>query len=94
MLPKRFLMLSAPKACGAGGLFLETRLEQSLFLGPEISAARPGMFNYDPDLHPEKWEKFVDFTHNQIMELLTDYGKIDIYVGSMAAGFVNNRTKR
>ncbi|MCE4563196.1 alpha-L-fucosidase [Maribellus sp. CM-23] len=34
--------------------------------------------NYDPDLHPEKWEKFVDFTHNQIMELLTDYGKIDI----------------
>ncbi|MCB0730159.1 MAG: alpha-L-fucosidase [Ignavibacteriae bacterium] len=34
--------------------------------------------NYDPELYPEKWSKFVDFTHNQIMELLTDYGKVDI----------------
>jgi alpha-L-fucosidase len=34
--------------------------------------------NYDPEQYPEKWEKFVQFTHNQIMELMTDYGKIDI----------------
>jgi alpha-L-fucosidase len=34
--------------------------------------------NYDPQLYPEKWEKFVDYTQNQIMELMTDYGKIDI----------------
>ncbi|WP_372648055.1 alpha-L-fucosidase [Draconibacterium sp.] len=34
--------------------------------------------NYDPRLYPEKWNKFVDFTHNQIMELMSDYGKIDI----------------
>ena len=34
--------------------------------------------NYDPEIYPEKWEKFVKFTHNQIMELLSDYGKIDI----------------
>ena len=34
--------------------------------------------NYDPSLHPEKWKKYTDFTHNQILELLTDYGKIDI----------------
>jgi alpha-L-fucosidase len=34
--------------------------------------------NYDPAEHPEKWEKFVEFTQNQIMELMTDYGKIDI----------------
>ena len=34
--------------------------------------------NYDPVAYPEKWQKFVDFTHNQIMELLSDYGKIDI----------------
>ncbi|NOR76689.1 MAG: alpha-L-fucosidase, partial [Draconibacterium sp.] len=34
--------------------------------------------NYDPGLYPEKWENFVQFTHNQIMELMTDYGKIDI----------------
>ena len=34
--------------------------------------------NYDPKLYPGKWEKFVKFTQNQIMELMTDYGKIDI----------------
>lgn len=34
--------------------------------------------NYDPLEHPEKWQKYVDFTHNQILELLTDYGKVDI----------------
>ena len=34
--------------------------------------------NYDPALYPEKWQKYVDFTHNQIMELMTDYGDIDI----------------
>jgi alpha-L-fucosidase len=34
--------------------------------------------NYDPETYPEKWEKFVEFTHNQIIELMTDYGPIDI----------------
>jgi alpha-L-fucosidase len=34
--------------------------------------------NYDPEAYPERWEKFVQFTHKQIMELMTDYGKIDI----------------
>lgn len=34
--------------------------------------------NYSPRENPEKWNKFVNFTHNQIMELMTDYGKVDI----------------
>ncbi|MTI87779.1 MAG: alpha-L-fucosidase [Balneolaceae bacterium] len=34
--------------------------------------------NYEPKAYPEKWNKFIDFTHNQILELLTDYGKVDI----------------
>ena len=34
--------------------------------------------NYEPEANPEKWQNFVDFTHNQILELLTDYGKVDI----------------
>ncbi|UKM64512.1 alpha-L-fucosidase [Flavobacteriaceae bacterium GSB9] len=34
--------------------------------------------NYDPLAYPEKWQKYVDFTHNQILELLTDYGNVDI----------------
>ena len=34
--------------------------------------------NYDPVAYPEKWENYVQFTQNQIMELMTDYGKVDI----------------
>jgi alpha-L-fucosidase len=34
--------------------------------------------NYEPEANPEKWNNFIDFTHNQIMELLTNYGKVDI----------------
>ncbi len=34
--------------------------------------------NYNIPTYPERWEKFVDFTHNQILELMTDYGRIDI----------------
>lgn len=34
--------------------------------------------NYSPSENPEKWQEFTDFTHNQILELLTGYGKVDI----------------
>ena len=34
--------------------------------------------NYEPEANPEKWQKFTDYTHNQILELMTDYGKVDI----------------
>jgi len=34
--------------------------------------------NYDPAAYPERWEKFVQFTHAQIMELMSDYGPVDI----------------
>ncbi len=34
--------------------------------------------NYDVKKYPDRWEKFVQYSQNQIMELMTDYGKIDI----------------
>lgn len=34
--------------------------------------------SYDPKKYPEKWESFKKFTYNQIEELMTGYGKIDI----------------
>jgi alpha-L-fucosidase len=35
--------------------------------------------NYNIKNYPERWEKFVEFTHGQIMELVGgDYGKVDI----------------
>ena len=46
--------------------------------------------NYDPEEYPEKWEKFVQFTQNQILELLTDYGKVDILW--LDGGWVRKKT--
>lgn len=34
--------------------------------------------NYDPRKHPERWKKFVDFTHAQVNELTSQYGTLDI----------------
>ena len=34
--------------------------------------------SYHPKKYPEKWASFKQFTYNQIEELMTDYGKVDI----------------
>ncbi|HLY70661.1 MAG TPA: alpha-L-fucosidase [Puia sp.] len=34
--------------------------------------------NYDPQKYPERWNAFKQFTYNQIQELMTDYGRMDI----------------
>jgi alpha-L-fucosidase len=34
--------------------------------------------NYNLNKYPERWQKFVEFTHNQIDELMTNYGTVDI----------------
>ncbi|NOV04731.1 alpha-L-fucosidase [Paenibacillus planticolens] len=34
--------------------------------------------SYDPKEYPSLWEQFVQFTHEQIMELMTNYGRIDM----------------
>lgn len=34
--------------------------------------------NYDITKHPAQWKKYVDYTHNQIDELVSGYGKLDI----------------
>lgn len=34
--------------------------------------------NYNPGKYPQRWQKFCDFTHNQIEELMTGYGRVDI----------------
>ena len=47
--------------------------------------------NYDPGIYPGKWEKFVDYTHKQIMELMTGYGKIDILW--LDGGWVSKKSK-
>jgi len=34
--------------------------------------------NYSVNNYPERWEDFVQYTHNQILELMTGYGRVDI----------------
>ncbi|NGP46288.1 alpha-L-fucosidase [Bacillaceae bacterium SIJ1] len=48
--------------------------------------------SYDPEKHPELWEEFVKFTHEQMMELLTDYGRIEVLW--LDAGWVSPRSKQ
>ena len=44
--------------------------------------------SYDPKEYPWLWEQFVQFTHDQIRELMTDYGRIDVLW--LDAGWVND----
>lgn len=48
--------------------------------------------NYDPALYPEKWKAYTEFTHNQLLELLTDYGKVDIIW--LDGGWVKKRDQK
>ncbi len=48
--------------------------------------------SYDTVVYPEKWEEFVRFTKNQIMELIQNYGRIDILW--LDAGQVNRKNKQ
>lgn len=47
--------------------------------------------NYSIQKHPDQWKKFVDYTHNQINELMSDYGTIDILW--LDGGWVRKKTK-
>ncbi|WP_331460526.1 alpha-L-fucosidase [Gracilibacillus suaedae] len=47
--------------------------------------------SYDPEQYPWMWDKFISFTHNQMMELMTKYGRIDILW--LDAGWVGKRNQ-
>jgi alpha-L-fucosidase len=38
-----------------------------------------GMTNYEPKKHPDRWAKFQDFIDAQLVELSSDYGRVDIF---------------
>ena len=46
--------------------------------------------NYDLKKYPERWKRFVDFTHAQIGELMSNYGRVDILW--LDGGWVRPRT--
>ena len=47
--------------------------------------------NYDPERYPERWRSFVEFTHNQVLELMSEYGRMDILW--LDGGWVKRRSK-
>lgn len=47
--------------------------------------------SYSVQKYPEQWKKFTDFTHNQINELVSDYGKVDILW--LDGGWVRKKTE-
>jgi alpha-L-fucosidase len=47
--------------------------------------------NYDVNQDKERWERYVQFTHNQINQLLSEYGKIDVLW--LDGGWVNPNNK-
>lgn len=47
--------------------------------------------NYSIQKYPEKWASFVKYTHQQIEELMTDYGKMDILW--LDGGWVRTKTE-
>lgn len=48
------------------------------YWAPEFGNAPDRNVNYNVEEHPELWEKFVQYTHEQIRELGTNYGPIDV----------------
>lgn len=47
--------------------------------------------NYSIAKHPDQWEKFKTFTHNQVNELVSDYGRVDILW--LDGGWVRKKTE-
>ncbi len=74
---KHILDAFRAKGFWAGTYFSKPDWNSPDYWAPEWGVATRNV-NYDPKKHPERWQKFCDFTYNQIEELMSNYGKIDI----------------
>lgn len=68
------------KGLGIAAYFSKADWNIPYYWNPELGAGKPSWRgpSYVPAEHPEMWEKFTSFTRNQILELLKNYGHIDI----------------
>ncbi len=65
------------KGMGVGAYFSKPDWHHPDYWAPEW--ATPNRCNnYDTRKYPERWQRFKEFTFNQIEELMTKYGQIDI----------------
>ncbi len=61
----------------AGCYFSKPDWHCEWFWNPEFATPNRRI-NYKKERHPEWWQNYVDFTANQLNELMTDYGDFDI----------------
>lgn len=63
-----------------GAYFSKADWHTPYYWTPGMERSRPTWRgpSYRPADYPWLWEKFISFTHEQIMELMTHYGRIDI----------------
>jgi len=73
-----------------GAYFSKPDWHSADYWWPNFTAADRNV-NYDPAEYPERWKAFTDFTHNQVLELMSDYGRIDILW--LDGGWVRTRSK-
>jgi alpha-L-fucosidase len=62
---------------GIGAYFSKPDWHSPDYWAPEWATPDRNV-NYDTDKYPERWQKFRNFTYNQIEELMTGYGRMDI----------------
>ncbi|TCP30822.1 alpha-L-fucosidase [Scopulibacillus darangshiensis] len=79
------------KGLGIAAYFSKADWHSSYYWTPGMARGRQAWRgpSYDPIEYPWLWNKFVQFTHEQIMELMTRYGRIDVLW--LDAGWVGKR---
>jgi alpha-L-fucosidase len=60
-----------------GAYFSKPDWHNEIYWWPNVATPDRNV-NYDPAQYPDRWNKYVEFTHNQVLELMSDYGKMDI----------------
>jgi alpha-L-fucosidase len=73
-----------------GAYFSKPDWHHADYWWPNFTAADRNV-NYDPSRYPDRWKTFTEFTHNQVMELMSDYGRMDILW--LDGGWVRRRSK-
>ena len=75
---------------GTGAYFSKPDWHSPFYWDPYWAHADRNV-NYSVKKYPDKWKKFTDFTYNQIEELMTGYGRMDILW--LDGGWVNPKNK-
>lgn len=66
------------RGMGISVYFSKPDWHSEYYWAPQFGPAADRNVNYDINEHPDLWEKYVRFTHEQIRELCTKYGKVDV----------------